>query len=116
MLPHQKLLKTHFHTYLKESDFSLHLLLYSFYTFCQYILVIFYNFFSYIYYYYRVAHFDKICYNYFCRDTEQTLGISLVIVFSGNRKGVMPMMNTMEVLTLLLVIFAALSYLDNHRK
>nr|DAF56226.1 MAG TPA: hypothetical protein [Podoviridae sp. ctxqo3] len=32
----------------------------------------------------------------------------------GNGKGVMPM-NTMEVLTLLLVIFAALSYLDNHR-
>lgn len=39
---------------------------------------------------------------------------SLVVVLSGNRKGVMPM-NTMEVLTLLLVIFAALSYIDNHR-
>jgi len=25
-------------------------------------------------------------------------------------------MNTLEVLTLLLVVFAALSYLDNHRK
>lgn len=68
-----------------------------------------------LYCYYRVAHFDKICYNYFCRDTEQTLGISLVIVFSGNRKGVMPM-NTMEVLTLLLVVLEALSYIDNHRK
>nr|DAF56227.1 MAG TPA: hypothetical protein [Podoviridae sp. ctxqo3] len=49
MLPHRKLLKTHFHTYLKESDFSLHLLLYSFYTFCQYVFVMFYNFFSYMY-------------------------------------------------------------------
>ena len=31
------------------------------------------------------------------------------------RKRVMPM-NTLEVLTLLLVIFAALSYIDNHYK
>ena len=30
-------------------------------------------------------------------------------------KGVMPM-NTMEVLTLLLVLFAALSIIDNHKK
>ena len=40
---------------------------------------------------------------------------SQVVVLSGNGKGVMPM-NTMEVLTLLLVVFAALSYIDNHRK
>ena len=33
---------------------------------------------------------------------------SLVVVLSGYGKGVMPM-NTMEVLTLLLVVFAALS-------
>jgi len=29
-------------------------------------------------------------------------------------KGVMPVMDTMEVLTLLLVVFAALSFIDNH--
>ena len=40
---------------------------------------------------------------------------SLVVVLSGNGKGGNAM-NTMEVLTLLLVIFAALSYIDNHRK
>ena len=40
---------------------------------------------------------------------------SLVVALSGNRKGVM-LMNTMEVLTLLLVVFAALSYIDNHHK
>lgn len=40
---------------------------------------------------------------------------SLVVKPFRKRKGVMPM-NTMEVLTLLLVIFAALSYIDNHRK
>ena len=39
---------------------------------------------------------------------------SLVVV-PFRRKGVMPM-NTMEVLTLFLVIFTALTYLDNHRK
>jgi len=38
-----------------------------------------------------------------------------VVVLSENRKGVMPM-NTMEVLTLLLVVFAALSYINFHRK
>ena len=42
-----------------------------------------------------------------CRD-------SLVVVLSGNGKEVH--MDTLEVLTLLLVIFAALSYLDNHHK
>ena len=39
---------------------------------------------------------------------------SLVVVLSGNGKEVH--MDTLEVLTLLLVIFAALSYLDNHHK
>ncbi len=32
-----------------------------------------------------------------------------------HKERVMPM-NTMEVLTLLLVVFAALSYIDNHKK
>ena len=39
----------------------------------------------------------------------------MVLLLFGNGKDKMPM-NTMEVLTLLLVIFAALSYIDNHRK
>ena len=39
---------------------------------------------------------------------------SLVVVLSGNGKEVH--MDTLEILTLLLVIFAALSYLDNHHK
>lgn len=39
---------------------------------------------------------------------------SLVVAFFGNGKEVM-LMNTMEVLTLLLVVFAALSYIDDHR-
>ena len=39
---------------------------------------------------------------------------SLVIVLSGNGKEIH--MNTLEILTLLLVVFAALSYLDNHHK
>ena len=39
---------------------------------------------------------------------------SLVVVLSGNGEEVR--MDTLEVLTLLLVIFAALSYLDNHHK
>lgn len=38
-----------------------------------------------------------------------------MVVLFGNGKDKMPI-NTMEVLTLLLVIFAALSYIDNHRK
>ena len=38
-----------------------------------------------------------------------------MVVLFGNGKDKMPI-NTMEVLTLLLVIFAALSYVDNHRK
>ena len=38
-----------------------------------------------------------------------------MVVLFGNGKEEMPM-NTMEVLTLLLVIFAALSYIDNHCK
>lgn len=38
----------------------------------------------------------------------------LMVVLSGNRKEVH--MDTLEILTLLLVIFAALSYLDNHHK
>lgn len=40
---------------------------------------------------------------------------SLVVDLFGNGKEVAPM-NTMEVLTLLLVVFAALSYIDDHRK
>lgn len=39
----------------------------------------------------------------------------MVLLLFGNGKEEMPM-NTMEVLTLLLVIFAALPYIDNHRK
>ena len=39
----------------------------------------------------------------------------MVLLLFGNGKEEMPM-NTMEVLTLLLVIFAALSYIDNHCK
>lgn len=38
-----------------------------------------------------------------------------MVVLFGNGKDKMPI-NIMEVLTLLLVIFAALSYIDNHRK
>ena len=38
-----------------------------------------------------------------------------MVVLFGNGKEEMPM-NTMEVLTLLLVIFAALYYIDNHCK
>lgn len=38
-----------------------------------------------------------------------------MVVLFGNGKDKMPI-NTMEVLTLILVIFAALSYIDNHRK
>ncbi len=38
-----------------------------------------------------------------------------MVVLFGNGKEKMPI-NIMEVLTLLLVIFAALSYIDNHRK
>lgn len=37
-----------------------------------------------------------------------------MVVLSGNGKEVH--MDTLEVLTLLLVIFAAVSYIDNHRK
>jgi len=43
-----------------------------------------------------------------------TVTDSLVVVLSGN--GTEVHMDTLEVLTLLLVIFTALSYLDNHRK
>lgn len=39
---------------------------------------------------------------------------SLVIVLPGNGKELH--MNTLEILTLLFVVFAALSYLDNHHK
>ena len=39
------------------------------------------------------------------------MGIAPVALF-GDGKGVA--MNTLEVLTLLLVVFAALSYIDNH--
>ena len=56
---------------------------------------------------------DKLCYNSLIRLERDR--DSLVVVLSRNGKGVMPM-STMEVLQLLLVIFAALSYLDNHRK
>lgn len=41
-----------------------------------------------------------------------SMGIVLVALF-GNGKGVCEM-NTLEVLTLVLVIFAILTYLDNH--
>ena len=41
-----------------------------------------------------------------------SMGIVLVALF-GNGKGVCEM-NTLEVLTLVLVIFAVLTYLDNH--
>lgn len=37
-----------------------------------------------------------------------------MVVLSGN--GEEAHMDTLEVLTLLLVVFAALTYLDNHRK
>lgn len=42
-----------------------------------------------------------------CRD-------SLVVVFPGTERKVH--MNTLEILTLLLVVFAAMTYTDNHRK
>lgn len=42
-----------------------------------------------------------------CRD-------SLVVVFPETERKVH--MNTLEILTLLLVVFAAMSYTDNHRK
>lgn len=43
-----------------------------------------------------------------------SMGIVLVALF-GNGKGVCEM-NTLEVLTLVLVIFAVLTYLDNHNQ
>lgn len=39
----------------------------------------------------------------------------MVLLLFGNGKDKMPI-NIMEVLTLILVIFAALSYINNHRK
>ena len=38
-----------------------------------------------------------------------------MVTFSETERGYVPM-NTLEVLTLVLVIFAVLTYLDNHRK
>ena len=59
-----------------------------------------------------MARYDIIRFIRLERDRD-----NLVVKPFRKRKkgGVMPM-NTMEVLTLLLVIFAALSYIDNHRK
>lgn len=44
-----------------------------------------------------------------------SMGIVLVTLF-GNGKGGVCVMNTLEVLTLVLVIFTVLTYLDNHNQ
>ena len=56
-----------------------------------------------------LAKFDSTCYNVFQSDLSSR--DSLAVVLSGNRKEVG--MNILEVLTLLLVVFAALTYIDN---
>ena len=63
----------------------------------------------------HIARHRKVCYVILNLIRSERDRDSQVVVFSGNRKGVMPM-NTMEVLTLLLVVFAALSYINFHRK
>ena len=57
-----------------------------------------------------IVIFNIICYNPLnqCRQYGDSSSVALF----GNGKGVA--MNTLEILTLLLVVFAALTYIDNH--